>query len=152
MNVEDCLGCNLTNGKLDLPGGRIHATQYWVVEHCIGPLGIGTLIVKPFRHCVHYWELTRHEAEELGPLLYLVAQTIQTILCPDQVYICQWSHMGWKPGHLHFVVQPSWNRLKEEHRRPGPFLQVDMFKADKKLNRKDVETFSEKARTTKSSR
>ena len=145
--MEDCLACNLINGKLDLPGGRIYATQHWVVEHSIGLLGVGTLIVKPVRNCLHCWQLTDEEAAELGPLLQLIAKVIRTILKPDQIYICQWSHAGWKPGHLHFVVQPSWNRLQKEHEKPGPFLQVEMFKADKKPLRKEIEAFSEKART-----
>jgi diadenosine tetraphosphate (Ap4A) HIT family hydrolase len=90
--MEECLGCNLTNGKLDLPGGRVYATKHWVVEHCIGPLGVGTLIVKPSRHCVHSWELTEEEVKKLGPLLRQVATTIHAILKPDQIYICLWSH------------------------------------------------------------
>jgi diadenosine tetraphosphate (Ap4A) HIT family hydrolase len=146
MRVEDCLACNLTNGKLDLPSGRIYATKHWVVEHSIGPLGVGTLIVKPVRHCLHYWQLNDEEAAELGPLLHLIANVIWTILKPDQIYVCQWSHAGWKPGHLHFVVQPSWNRLQKKHEKPGPFLQVEMFIADKKPFRKEIEAFSEKAR------
>ena len=59
--MKDCIACNLTNGKMDLPGGRIHATAHWVVEHSISPFGVGTLIVKPFRHCIHYWELSDEE-------------------------------------------------------------------------------------------
>ena len=42
--VEDCLACDLTAGRQDLPGGRIHETAHWIVEHCIGPLGVGTRI------------------------------------------------------------------------------------------------------------
>jgi diadenosine tetraphosphate (Ap4A) HIT family hydrolase len=52
--MEDCIACALTNGNVDLPVGRIYATAHWVVEHSIGPFGVGTLIVKPFRHCVHF--------------------------------------------------------------------------------------------------
>ena len=144
--MEGCLACDLTAGKLDLPGGRIYETTHWVVEHCIGPLGVGTLIVKPFRHWVHVWELTEEETEELGPLLRLVSKTIQTILKPDQVYVCLWSHAGWKPGHIHFVVQPSWNRLCKEHERPGPFLQIDMFEADVHPAREEVETLAARAK------
>jgi hypothetical protein len=29
--MEGCLACDLTNGGLDLPGGRIYATSHWVV-------------------------------------------------------------------------------------------------------------------------
>jgi len=144
--MEDCLACNLTNGKLDLPGGRIYATSHWVVEHCIGPLGVGTLIVKPFRHCVHVWDLSDEEAGELGPLLRRAAATIRAILKPDQVYVCLWSHADWKPGHLHFVLQPSWNRLQGADRYPGAFLQVELFEANVPPPREEVEAFAEKAR------
>jgi diadenosine tetraphosphate (Ap4A) HIT family hydrolase len=43
----------------------------------VGPLGVGTLIVKPLRHCVHVWDLTAEETLELGPLLALVAGAIR---------------------------------------------------------------------------
>lgn len=144
--MRGCLACDLTEGRLDLPGGRIHSTGRWVVEHCIGPLVVGTLVVKPFRHCLHFWELAEDESAELGPLLRRVSATIQSILEPDQIYICLWSHAGWEPGHLHFVVQPSWNALQEQHERPGPFLQADMFDQDKLPARQEIEAFADRAR------
>lgn len=146
-DIPGCLGCDLANGRRDLPGGRIYETTHWVVEHCIGPLGVGTLIVKPFRHVYNVWELTDDEAKELGPLLRRVAATIRVILAPDQVYTCEWSHMGFKPGHLHFVLQPIWNAMSEKHERPGPFLQSDMFKAKVMPPREEVEAFANRARS-----
>ena len=144
--MDDCLGCDLTRGKRDLPGGRIFDTDHWVVEHCIGPLNVGTLIVKSKRHCTHFWELSSAEVREFGPLLQLVTNTIRTILEPDQIYVCQWSHAGWTPGHLHFVVQPSSNCFRETHEKPGPFLQVDMFEANEHSSREEIEAFCERAR------
>ncbi len=144
--MEGCLGCELTSGKRDFPGGRIYATEHWVVEHCVGPLGVGTLVVKPLHHCVRLWELSEDEVRELGPLLRAVARTIQAILEPDQVYVCLWSHAGWEPGHLHFVIQPSWNHLRVEHERPGPFLQVEMFEAEVAPPREEIEKFATRAR------
>jgi len=144
--MEDCVACNLTSGKLDLPGGRIYAADHWVVEHCIGPFGVGTLIVKPFRHCTHLWELTDGEVRELGPVLRRAAATIQTILKPDQVYVCLWSHAGWKAGHLHFVVQPSWDHLQRQHQRPGPFLQVEMLEENVQPSRDRIQAFAGEAR------
>ena len=75
----DCYACRLTEGLEPLPGGRVRATKYRVVEHCTGPLGVGTLIVKPFRHCVHAADLTLAEAQEVGPLLQRVSQVVQTV-------------------------------------------------------------------------
>jgi diadenosine tetraphosphate (Ap4A) HIT family hydrolase len=136
----------LTEGRLDLPGGRIYSTQRWVVEHCTGPLGAGTLIVKPFRHCVGFWELADEETAQLAPLLHRVSATIQSILEPDQVYICLWSHAGWQPGHVHFVLQPSWNAQGQQHERPGPFLQAEMFDENRPVPRPEIEAFANRAR------
>lgn len=33
----------------DVARWSIHETTHWLVEHCVGPLGLGTLIVKPRR-------------------------------------------------------------------------------------------------------
>jgi diadenosine tetraphosphate (Ap4A) HIT family hydrolase len=146
INTSECLACDLTQGRAELPGGRIHSTEHWVVEHCTGPLPVGTLIVKPVRHCVGVDALTEAEAAELGPLLRRTAATIRGILRPDQVYVCLWSHAGWKPGHIHFVLQPSWNSAGETHARPGPFLQVDLFEAESCPGRIEVDRFAEQAR------
>ncbi len=144
--MDECLACDLMSGKKELPGGRIYETTYWVVEHCIGPFGVGTLIVKPKRHCLHVWELDEDEAREVGPLLRRVAATIRAIVQPDQVYVCLWSHAGWEPVHIHFVVQPAWNDLRHTHDKPGPYLQTDMAAAGAYPTREAVEAFAATAR------
>jgi hypothetical protein len=53
---SDCHACRLIEGLEPLPGGRLCAMAHWVVEHCTEPLGVGTLIVKPVRHCLHIGE------------------------------------------------------------------------------------------------
>lgn len=55
----DCVACELSNGRRALPGGLIHRSTLWLVEHCIGPLGLGTLIVKPERHLTSVADLSR---------------------------------------------------------------------------------------------
>jgi diadenosine tetraphosphate (Ap4A) HIT family hydrolase len=125
--ISDCYACRLTGGADPLPGGRIYATEHWVVEHCTGPLGAGTLIVKPFRHCLHLADLTREEAQEIGPLLQRVSRAVQALTEADQVYVCLWSHAGWHPAHIHFVVQAAWNRWQDVYDRPGPLVQAAMF-------------------------
>ena len=118
--TSDCYACRLTDGTEPLPGGRIYATKSWVVEHCTGPLGVGTLIVKPFRHCLHVGDLTAEEAQEIGPLLQWVSQAVRAVTQADQVYVCSWSHVGWQPVHIHFVVQPARNCWRENIRSSWP--------------------------------
>lgn len=138
---EDCLACDLTAGRQPLPGGVILQTKHWTVEHCVGPLGAGTLIVKPLRHVLRFSDLTADEAAEFGPLLRHVTAAVLAETGADQTYVCEWSHAGWAPGHIHFVVQPAWNSLREKYERPGPFLQVAMFEAATPLDETAVVEF-----------
>ena len=108
--MNGCLACDLMEGRRDLPGGRIFASDHWVIEHCIGPLPVGTLILKPRRHCLHIWDLNGPETTELGPLLKRTSGIVSRIVAADQVYCLLWSHMDGQPGHIHFVLQPARNQ------------------------------------------
>ena len=144
--MEGCLACDLAEGRADLPGGVIHEGASWIVEHTVGPLGVGTLIVKPKRHVVHISELDRDEALELGPLLQSAAAIVAELAEPDQVYVCLWSHHGGRPVHLHFVVQPVTRALMDEIGDIGPALQVAMFERGEYPPRDEVEAFADRAR------
>lgn len=123
----DCLACELSNGKRDLPGGLIHRTRLWLVEHCIGPLGLGTLVVKPERHVTSVADLSDDEATELGPLLRRASHVTSQLVDADQVYNCLWSHAGGVPVHIHYVVQPVTRHQMSDFGVHGPTLQVAMF-------------------------
>jgi diadenosine tetraphosphate (Ap4A) HIT family hydrolase len=143
---DACHACQILAGKVDLPGGPILQTTAWVVEHELGPLGVGTLLVKPIRHCIHLGQLTDEEAVELGPLLKATSGTVQRLTGCDQVYVCLWAHSGWRPVHVHFIVQPAWDDFRHNYPRPGPFVQSAMFEAATAPDRQLVEEFCERAR------
>jgi diadenosine tetraphosphate (Ap4A) HIT family hydrolase len=82
---------------LKLPGGVIHATSRWLVEHTVGPLGVGTLIVKTKRHATRVSQLEEPEAAELGPLLRETAAVVDELVAPEQVYVWLFSHAGGVP-------------------------------------------------------
>lgn len=145
--MEGCLACDLATGRVDLPGGEILVTDHWIVEHCVGPLGVGTLIVKPKRHVVHYWELADDEVVEIGPLLRRVSAAVAELTRPEQVYVGLWSHAGGVPMHIHFVVQPVTRELMDAIGDYGPHLQVAMFDADEQPPRDEVVTFADLARS-----
>jgi diadenosine tetraphosphate (Ap4A) HIT family hydrolase len=142
-----CLACDLAAGRVDLPGGVIEQTEHWLVEHCVGALGVGTLIVKPKRHVVHVWELNDEETRDLGPLLRRTAAVVAELTSPDQIYVCLWSHAGGVPGHIHFVVQPV-TREQRERYGGGARVQVAMFDAKVTPPRDAVEAFSDQARAS----
>ena len=144
--MEPCLACDLTAGRLPLSGGLIHARSGWRVEHCVGPLGLGSLIIKPVRHVTAVADLTDDEAAALGPLLRQASSVARTLVDADQVYNCLWSHAGGVPVHIHYVVQPVSRAQMAKFGCHGPDLQVAMFAAAEVPPPDQIEAISEKAR------
>ena len=122
-----CLACDLTQGRREAPGGCVFEDDYLRVEHCVGPLGVGTLIVKPKRHVLHVAELREDEVSGLGTVLLRAARVVTELLHPDQVYVCLWSHTSQEPVHIHWVVQPVTRAQFEDAGTHGPGLQAAMF-------------------------
>jgi ATP adenylyltransferase len=127
VRLDQCETCESIRAA-SAPGGCIHETEHWFVDHCIGPLGIGTLIVKPKRHVLHVADLASDEAAELGSLLQRAAAVVSGLERLEQVYVTLWSHLNAVPVHIHFVVQPVTRRRMDEHGgKHGVRLQVEMF-------------------------
>lgn len=141
---DGCVACGLADGTVPLPGGTLLRTAHWTVEHCVGPLGIGTLIVKPLRHITGVHEMNVGEGAELGPLLGRVSSALRTAVgdACEQVYVCLWSHAGRVPGHIHFVVQPARTSDIDRHGGVyGPALQMAMFAEGAEPEARVVEEF-----------
>ena len=144
--AHDCLACDSIVART-APGGCIHETEHWYVDHWVGPLGVGTLIVKPKRHVVHVADLDVVEAAELGVVLLQTAAVVSELERPEQVYVTLWSHMHGVPGHVHFVVQPVTQALMDEHGgRHGVRLQVEMFDRGVDPDPVAAAAFAERAR------
>ncbi|GAA4606059.1 hypothetical protein GCM10023195_21410 [Actinoallomurus liliacearum] len=134
-----CIACELSSGVRPLPGGRLHESSGLVVEHCVGPLGVGTLVIKPLRHVVHVADLDETESAALGPLLRRTAAAVTEVIRPEQVYVCLWSHMDREPGHIHFVVQPVTKVDMVRFEAAGPELQLAMFRAGESPGEPEVD-------------
>ncbi|HJP88907.1 MAG TPA: hypothetical protein VJ850_07740 [Candidatus Limnocylindrales bacterium] len=133
------MACDLARRADKVPGGRVATLGTWVVEHCIGPLGVGTMVVKPARHVVHLADLEPVEVADVGPALRNVANAVTKAAtergeAPSQVYTCLWSHAGREPGHIHFVVQPVTGALMDRFDAHGPELQLRMFQANEPMD------------------
>lgn len=147
MDVTGCLGCDLLTGRQELPGGVLHETSAWVVNHVVGPMNVGTLVVGPRRHVVAVADLDDTAAAELGPLLRDTARVVETLCRPEQTYVCTWSHGPDARKHLHVVVQPV---TAEVRARYGGLrserLQARMLADGVAPDRAQVERFCERAR------
>lgn len=145
-DMTDCLACDLTSGKTDLPGGVVLQTELWALEHCIGSLGVGTLILKPLRHCIGLWDLTDAEAAELGPLTRTAVSAIKSLTDADQVFSNLWSFSGGEAGHIHYVLQPVTKVLRDRAGKSGPFIQTALFEANELPDPDAVHEFCDRAR------
>jgi hypothetical protein len=144
------MACDLIQHPEKVPGGRV-ALGSWVVEHCIGPLGVGTMVLKPARHVVHISDLQTDEAAELGPALANVSRAVALAASeagrpPSQVYACLWSHADRRPGHIHFVVQPVAQELMERFNAHGPELQLRMFQLGEAMDPQAMEAAMDRVR------
>jgi diadenosine tetraphosphate (Ap4A) HIT family hydrolase len=145
VDVVGCLACDLTAGRQPLPGGVILDAEGWRVEHCVGPLGIGTLLLKPVRHVTRVADLTAAEAAAQGLLIHRCATIIDALLSPAQTYVCLWSHAGGQPVHIHYVIQPVTEQQIADGVY-GPKLQVAMFSAVEAPDPELVDQFAIQAR------
>lgn len=144
--VEGCLACDLTEGRQQPPGGCVYEDDRVRVEHCVGPLGVGTLLVKPRRHLLHPADLNEPEAASVGLALRAASVVIEQLLHPDQTYICLWSHSGQAPVHIHWVVQPVTTAQMAELGARGPGLQAAMFENRAMPDAAAAAAFAESAR------
>jgi diadenosine tetraphosphate (Ap4A) HIT family hydrolase len=112
----------------------------------VGPLGLGTLIVKPERHVTRVGSLTVDEAAELGPLLRRTSAVAEQLVRAEQVYNCLWSHAGGVPVHIHYVVQPVTAVQMADFEAHGPGLQLAMLAGDAVPHEWEIDRVADRAR------
>jgi ATP adenylyltransferase len=146
-DVVGCLGCDIVAGRFAVPGGILHQTTRWIVNHAVGQLNLGTLIVAPRDHIVAVADLDDLAAAELGPLLRDTARIAEAMCQPEQTYVCVWSHGRAERRHLHILVQPVTTAVVTEYGGlRSEQLQARMLKTAEPLQAADVEPFCLEAR------
>jgi diadenosine tetraphosphate (Ap4A) HIT family hydrolase len=121
--MNECWVCELIAGKRDVPGGIIAGDEHWVVDHCLGPFGVGAFVLKTKEHRDSLWMLTDDETASLGPWLRRLSQAIIDALGAERVYVTMW--VDAPPNHMHFVVWPRYpsepraSQLEAKRREEG---------------------------------
>jgi ATP adenylyltransferase len=147
QDIAGCLGCDIVAGRCDVPGGIVHRTERWIVNHAVGRLNLGTLIVAPRDHIVAMADLDDDAAAELGPLLRATARVVEVICEPEQTYVCVWSHGRTERRHLHILVQPATAALVAQYGGlRSEQLQVKIMTTHEPPAPAEVERFCAEAR------
>ncbi|WP_017298720.1 HIT family protein [Nodosilinea nodulosa] len=102
----DCLACQILAGTQAVSGGTIAENAWWVADHCVGPYGLGSVVIKTRTHRENLWELSMAESASLGPFLQQMSEAIALAMEAERVYISLW--VDQPPYHVHFVLQPRY--------------------------------------------
>jgi diadenosine tetraphosphate (Ap4A) HIT family hydrolase len=107
----DCLACQILTGETQVPGGVIAENDWWLADHCLGPYGLGAVVIKPKAHRENLWDLTPEEATTLGPFMQTMSEAMVNALDAERVYVSLW--VDQPPYHVHFVLQPRYPGKRE---------------------------------------
>lgn len=120
----DCLACQILAGAQPVPGGTIAENPWWVADHCVGPYGLGSVVVKTRTHRENLWDLSVAESASMGPFLQQMSEAIALAMAAERVYVGLW--VDQPPYHVHFVLQPRYpdGHHPEELGLKGLELQV----------------------------
>jgi ATP adenylyltransferase len=147
VDVVGCLGCDLLAGRRALPGGIVHQTAGWVVNHVVGSMNLGTLIVSPQEHIVAVADLDDRAVAEFGRILRDAARVVEALCRPEQTYMSLWSHGASARKHLHVAVQPVTTAVVARYGGVrSEQLQARMMASGDEPAVADVERFCERAR------
>lgn len=118
----DCLACQILAGQKTVPGGTIAENDWWIADHCLGPYGLGSVVLKTKAHRENLWDLSVAETAALGPFMQQMSTAIAQALGAERVYVSLW--VDQPPYHVHFVLQPRYAHNPQELGLKGLELQV----------------------------
>ncbi len=128
MTGPRCSACAEVAGEVAAPGGVIHDDGHWLVSHHTGAFtDAGELIVKTRRHCESLAELTREEAESLGPLLRSATRALEQVTAAERIYAVSFNE---RVRHLHFLLLPRTKDMPRGH------VISDLYRRARNLLRK----------------
>jgi diadenosine tetraphosphate (Ap4A) HIT family hydrolase len=108
-----CSACAELAGIRAAPGGIIFDNGLWFVSHHSGEFtDPGELIVKCRRHCESLSELTREEADALGPVLRSAVRAIERVIPAQRIYAMSFNE---RVRHLHFLLLPRTASMPRGH-------------------------------------
>ena len=111
--IPGCSACAEIMGTNPAPGGVIFDDGLWFVSHHTGRYtDPGELIVKSRRHCESLAELTRAEADALGPVLWSAVKALERVVPAERIYAVSFNE---RVRHLHFLLLPRTADMPRGH-------------------------------------
>lgn len=119
MDTNNCMGCNIRDGKMIPFGGIIYETENFSVAQDAEVLLDGFLIIQSKRHVRSIEEFTEEENIELAKLLYKVRKAIKELNICDQIILVQEE----TSKHFHIWLFPEYDWIKEKFGKGIKYLR-----------------------------
>ena len=104
MHDAHCFSCQVIAGNVSQPGGILFENEYWTVRSRSHPVFIpGYLFIILKRHCENITQLTKEEADALGPTIKRTCEAIEHVISPERIYVASY---GEGVKHIHFHITP----------------------------------------------
>lgn len=103
VEIENCLGCEISNGKLDVFGGLLYQGKSFAVAQDFELPIDGFIIVFSKRHIEKFIELTRKEQVELTNLISKTLNVLEKNRIADEYNVVFEEKAGY---HFHIWLMP----------------------------------------------
>ena len=105
-----CIGCDIANGKVKIPGGIIHNGRSVVLAADPRIPIPGFLIITAKRHIQSYAELAKEERAEIGDILSCAEKAIKELGIADEITLVQEE----RSRHFHIWIFPVHPWIREQ--------------------------------------
>lgn len=111
MLPKECLTCAFGENPPEELGGRVFETGHWRIEHSVGPVPEGSMVLVLRRHIPRLGELNEEEAAEMGRLQVALSGAIEKVTKAYRVYVSLWNEGS---NHVHWVFMPVTAELRQK--------------------------------------
>ena len=119
MELSDCIGCNIRDGKMIPFGGIIYETENFSLAQDAEVLLDGFLIIQSKRHVRSIEEFSEEENIELAKLLYKTRKAIKDLNICEQVILVQEE----TSRHFHIWIFPEYDWIKKQFGKGIKYLR-----------------------------
>ena len=105
-----CIGCNIVNGKVKIPGGIIHEGRFVILAADPEIPIPGFLIITAKRHIQSYAELAKEERSEIGDILSCAEKALKQLNIADEITLVQEE----RSHHFHIWIFPVHEWIRKQ--------------------------------------
>lgn len=141
----ECLGCSISEGKVEVPGGLIYETDGVIIQQDPEIPIKGFLIVNTKRHINSISELNKKERIELIEVIHEAIKALKQLHITKEVTVVQEE----RSKHLHVWIFPNYEWMNEKFGKGITYLRDICSYAQENVKQKDIDEILDTIRKLK---